>query len=231
MKALLLEDDTVLSKEIISFLAKKEISCEAVFDGKSFLEKQLEMQFDIYLLDVNVPRMNGLDVCKEIRKKDKSTPILMLTAYSEIQNKIQAFDLGADDYLVKPFHLDELHLRIRSLMRRSGTEVIDNEDIISIYNLNINTTEMRITRDGVNIDLTPKEYKLLLLLAKAKGRTLSKQAIAEQLWDINFDPNLNTIEVYINFLRKKIDKNQETKLIHTRPGFGYYLKPETKAWL
>lgn len=229
MKALLLEDDLVLSKEIVSYLGKKEISCDAVFDGKAFLEKQQGATFDIYLLDINVPRLSGLEVCKEIRKKDQTTPILMLTAYGEIHSKIEAFDLGADDYLVKPFHFDELHLRIRSLLRRSNTDAKNDDNLINIANLVINTTEMQITRNGQAIDLTPKEYKLLLLLAKAKGRTLSKQTIAEQLWDINFDPNLNTIEVYINFLRKKIDKGQDIKLIHTRPGFGYYLKPEDKV--
>ena len=230
MRALLLEDDTVLSKEIVSFLEKKEIYCEAVFDGKAFLEAHQADSFDIFLLDIHVPRLSGMDVCREIRKKDKSTPILMLTAYGEIDNKVRAFDLGVDDYLVKPFHFDELHLRIRSLFRRSNKENTDNqENILSIDDLSINISEMAITRNGQQIDLTPKEYKLLLLLAKAKGRTLSKQSIAEQLWDINFDPNLNTIEVYINFLRKKIDKGHERKLIHTRPGFGYYLKPEDKV--
>jgi DNA-binding response OmpR family regulator len=169
--------------------------------------------------------MNGLEVCKKIRSADKSTPILMLTAYGEIQDKFDAFQFGADDYLVKPFHLDELYIRIKAMLRRS-TQPQDTSEVISIEDLRINLTEMKIQRGDQPIELTPKEYQLLVLLAKAKGRTLSKQTIAEQIWDIHFDTNLNTIEVYINFLRKKIDKDFAKKLIHTRPGFGYYLSSE-----
>ena len=160
-----------------------------------------------------------------IREKDKTTPVLFITAYSDIQDKIDAFKLGADDYLVKPFHLDELYFRVLALMRRSSTPQ-QTDDILQIEDLEINTTSMQVKRKGETVDLTPKEYQLLLALARANGRVLSKQAISEQVWDIHFDTNLNTIEVYINFLRKKIDKNHNIKLIHTRPGFGYYLKLE-----
>lgn len=228
MKAILLEDDLILSKEVISFLNSMEIECDAVFDGELFFRQQKLNHYDIYLLDINVPKFNGLDVCKKIRETDKNTPILMLTTYRDIQDKMDAFNMGADDYLVKPFHFDELYVRILALLRRSANPQETN-DTITIKDLEINTKDLKVKRNGVTIDLTPKEYQLLLILAKANGRTLSKHAIAEQIWDVHFDSNLNTIEVYINFLRKKIDKEHPEKLIHTRPGFGYYLN--TEKWL
>lgn len=223
MKALLLEDDPILSKEVISFLKSMKIDCDAVFDGEVFFRQQKSETYDIYLLDINVPKLNGLDVCKQIRETDKATPILMLTAYRDIQDKMDAFTIGADDYLVKPFHFDELYIRILALLRRS-TIPQEKKDIIVIKDLEIDTQELKVKRSGVAVELTPKEYQLLLILAKANGRVLSKQAISEQIWDVHFDSNLNTIEVYINFLRKKIDKEHEEKLILTRPGYGYYIK-------
>jgi DNA-binding response OmpR family regulator len=223
MKALLLEDDPILSKEVISFLKSMKIDCDAVFDGEVFFRQQKSETYDIYLLDINVPKLNGLDVCKQIRETDKATPILMLTAYRDIQDKMDAFTIGADDYLVKPFHFDELYIRILALLRRS-TIPQEKKDIIVVKDLEIDTQELKVKRSGVAVELTPKEYQLLLILAKANGRVLSKQAISEQIWDVHFDSNLNTIEVYINFLRKKIDKEHEEKLILTRPGYGYYIK-------
>lgn len=225
MKALLLEDDLVLSKEIVQFLNRMNIDCDTVFDGEIFFRQQKTNNYDIYLLDINVPKINGFDVCKIIREKDKTTPILMLTAYRDIQDKLDAFNVGADDYLVKPFHFDELFVRIQALVRRSILPQ-ENHEVITISDLEIDLKEQTTKRNGIKIELTPKEYQLLCVLAKAQGRTLSKQSISEQMWDNHFDSNLNTIEVYINFLRKKIDKNADQKLIHTRPGFGYYLGVE-----
>jgi DNA-binding response OmpR family regulator len=221
-KVLLLEDDPVLSKEVKSFLVAKGLVCDTVFDGDLFF-RQYKNQYDIYLLDINVPKMNGLDICKEIRTSDKNIPILMLTAYGEIEDKIDAFNKGADDYLVKPFHLDELFVRINALCRRKETPQVQQPSIM-IGDLIINV-EDKIVQRGTNIiNLTPKEYKLLNILAEANGRVISKQTIAEKLWDYHIETNQNTIEVYINFLRNKIDKNANTKLIHTKVGFGYFIK-------
>ncbi len=222
MKALLLEDDHILSKEVISFLKTMNIECDAVFDGELFFRQQKLDTYNIYILDINVPKINGLDVCKTIRETDKATPILMLTAYREIQDKMDAFNTGADDYLVKPFHFDELYIRIMALIRRSST-LQEETNYLRIKDLEIETESMKVTRSGNLIELTPKEYQLLLILAKANGRILSKLKIAEQIWDIHFESSMNTIEVYINFLRKKIDKDYDEKLILTRPGYGYYL--------
>ncbi len=227
MRALLLEDDIILSKEIISFLKSMKIDCDAVFDGELFFRQQKLDTYDIYLLDINVPKLNGLDVCKKIRTTDTATPVLMLTAYRDIQDKMDAFNIGADDYLVKPFHFDELYIRIMALLRRSAVPQ-EKKDLIIIKDLEINTNDSKVKRNGHVIELTPKEYQLLLILAKANGRVLSKQAISEQIWDVHFDSNLNTIEVYINFIRKKIDKDHAEKLILTRPGYGYYINSEEK---
>lgn len=224
-KILLLEDDPVLSKEVSEFLKSQGFDCDCVFDGEVFFRQLKNNSYHIFLLDINVPKLNGLDVCSKIRESDKTTPILILTAYGDLTDKMDAFKLGADDYLVKPFHLEELHIRILSLLRRSAVPQ-NSDEIITIEDLEINTSALSVKRGETAIELTQKEYQLLLLLAKAKGRVLSKQSISEQLWDVHFDTNLNTIEVYINFLRKKIDRNFENKLIHTRPGFGYYLKSE-----
>lgn len=223
MKALLLEDDPTLSKEVKRFLESKLIRCDTVYDGETFFRQQSLEDYTIYLLDINVPLRNGIEVCKKIRENDTQIPILMLTAYGDISDKSDAFAAGADDYLVKPFHFEELYLRIQSLHKRKGyNEVVEKN--IQIGDLEIFVQEKKVKRKEDWITLTPKEYQLLLLLADANGRTVSKQTIASKVWDIQFDANLNTIEVYINFLRKKIDKNYDEKLIHTRPGYGYFLK-------
>ena len=225
MRVLVLEDDLILSNEVVTYLKSMHIDCDAVFDGELFFRQINNTTYDLYILDINVPKLNGLDVCKKVRETDKKTPILMLTAYREIQDKLDAFTFGADDYLVKPFHFDELYVRLLSLHRRSTTKQEDHQ-IIKIKDLEIDLDESKVKRNQEVIELTPKEFQLLVILAKAKGRTLSKNAIAEQIWDVHFESNLNTIEVYINFLRKKIDKNFEEKLILTRPGFGYYINIE-----
>jgi DNA-binding response OmpR family regulator len=224
-KILLLEDDPVLSKETSTFLTHKGFTCDCVFDGETFFRQLRGNTYDIFLLDINVPKMNGVDVCRRIRETDRATPILMLTAYSDIQDKMEAFEHGADDYLTKPFHFDELYLRVVALLRRS-TKPQEKDDLLVVENLTINLTEQTVVRGGERIELSPREYQLLVFLAQAKGRVLSKQTISDHVWDIHFDTQTNTIEVYINFLRKKIDKNFTPKLIHTRPGYGYYLKAE-----
>lgn len=225
MKILLLEDDPVLARELSLFLRQREYYVDIAEDSDAFQIKCNHSTYDLYLLDINVPGMNGLSICKSIREENKTVPIIITTAYGEIGNKKQAFEYGADDYLVKPFHFEELIFRIQSINRRLKENHDESKPLI-IGDLEIFEQLSEVKRNGKPIDLTPKEYQVLLILAKANGRTLSKQVIAENVWDIQFESNLNTIEVYINFLRKKIDKDQIVKLIHTRPGFGYYLKPE-----
>ncbi|TCJ12170.1 response regulator transcription factor [Flaviaesturariibacter flavus] len=224
MKILLLEDDQKLAAELRLYLQKQDFDCTNVYDGEIFFKEIVRERFDLYVLDINVPLMNGLEVCRRLRQSDTSTPILMLTAYGAVGDKVQALNYGADDYLVKPFHLEELLARVKALLRRSSQPQHPAGQLIEVADLQINTTEMKVFRAGREIALTPKEYKLLELLGKQKGRTVSKQTIAEQVWDLNFETGTNTIEVYISFLRNKIDKGHELPLIHTRPGFGYYLR-------
>lgn len=220
---LLLEDDQRLSQEIFTFLTNSHYECDRVYDG-NFVKSQIKLKkYDCIILDVNVPGLNGLEVCRQIRNEDKNTPILMLTAYGEVEDKVTAFHSGADDYLVKPFHFDELLVRIRSLIRRKEIPQASSDKLV-IADLVINLDATEVLRNNHAINLSPKEYKLLTILAKAGGRVLSKAQIADELWDYHIESNQNTIEVYINFLRKKIDRDFESKLIHTKAGYGYFLK-------
>lgn len=224
LNILLLEDDHKLANEIKQYFISKNSDCNIAYDGQAVFKLLAESKYDIFILDINVPLINGLEVCRRVRQDDKSTPILMLTAFGDVNDKVEALNTGADDYLVKPFHFDELTARINALIRRSGQQQTDPDDLIVVDDLTINSSQMTVTRAGRSIELTPKEFRLLELLARAKGRPVSKQTISEQVWDINFDTGTNTIQVYINFLRNKIDKGHDEKLIHTRPGFGYYLR-------
>ncbi len=220
---LLLEDDRVLSTEIKSFLLSQGFTCDQAFDGIEFLAQTHQKKYGFYLLDINVPKINGLEICKKIRSHDALTPIIILSAYDDIDDKKEAFLRAADDYLVKPFVLDELLMRINSLLRRQQYKENNSSKALVIDDLVIYPEEARVLRANEEINLTQKEFQLLLILAQANGRTLSKQHISEEVWQNQFQTTQNTIEVYINFLRKKIDKSFENKLIHTRPGFGYYL--------
>ncbi|WP_125723752.1 response regulator transcription factor [Flavobacterium ustbae] len=222
MKILLLEDDFTLSKEISAFFVSKDFECFPYYDGSLLIKKYFPYDYDLIILDINVPGTNGINVCRDIRKVDKKTPIIMLTAFSEIEDKLSSFDNGADDYLVKPFHFEELYARVQSLLRRKEVPQ-QMENKIVVDDLEILEEEMKVFRSGEEIKLTPKEFNLILILAHAKGKVLSKQFIADKLWDYHIETNQNTIEVYINFLRKKIDKDHEMKLIRTKVGYGYYL--------
>jgi len=222
MNIFLLEDDQTLSIEIEKFLTTKNFQCVAFFDGAKAIKEFNKDLYDLVILDINVPGQNGIEVCMNIREKDKKVPILMLTAFGEIEDKLKAFNNGADDYLLKPFHFEELLARINSLLKRRA--VPQQELDIVVEDLIISNAEMNVKRAGLEIQLTPKEFKLLAILALAKGKVVSKTSISEKLWDYQVITNQNTIEVYINSLRKKIDKNSAIKLIHTKVGYGYYLK-------
>lgn len=225
MNILLLEDYLILSAELCRFLESNNFNCDKIYDGETFLRQIKNSTYDLYLLDINVPKINGLDVCQTIRSFDKNTPIIIISAYGDISDKKDAFTRLADDYLVKPFQFEELLLRINSLLRRKAPSDNSDQDIVRIDDLIINKTEQKVYRGGNEITLTLKEFQLLVYLAEAQGRTVSKQQITEHVWEHNFNTNTNTVEVYINFLRKKIDKDFKIKLIHTRSGFGYYLSP------
>ena len=182
-------------------------------------------KYDLILLDVNLPHLSGYEVCKAIREKDPIVPIILVTAMQSIENKISGFDVGADDYIVKPFDFRELLARIKAVLKRKqqGAET-EEASILTVEDLVMNLDEKTVARQGENIALTAKEFALLEYLIKRKGRVVSRADISEHVWDLNFDTGTNVVDVYINFLRKKIDKNYERKLIHTKPGMGYFLK-------
>lgn len=226
MKILIVEDDQRIAQNIQKGLEEKGFSSEIAYDGQIGLRFALSGQFDLIILDLNMPVMNGYEVCQKIREKNTEIPIIMLTALGETEDKILGFDKGADDYIVKPFDFRELLARVQVLLKRKSGISQETSQSISINGLTINLESKVVTRDGQHIELTPKEFLLLEYLIKNKGRVISKGEIAEKVWDQNPEKSLNIIEVYINFLRKKIDKDFSTKLIHTKTGMGYFLKEE-----
>ena len=222
-RILLAEDEPKLGQIVQEELTREGYQTDVAFDGLVAEKLFKEHQYSLVLLDVNLPYKNGLALCKEFREAKKSIPIIMLTALGEINDKMDAFNLGADDYIVKPFHFNELFARIKVFLKRSepGAEQTDK---LNIANLEIDLLNKTVVRGNTNINLTAKEFALLALLAKSKGKVISKQDILEKVWGLSFDTGTNTIEVYISFLRNKIDKPFDTKLIHTKPGFGYFVK-------
>ena len=219
---LLVEDEAKLGPIVRDELRRQGYLVDLAIDGKEAEEAFQNKLYSIVLLDVNLPYKSGLELCKEFRAANKTIPIIMLTAIGQIQDKVEAFDLGADDYLVKPFHFEELFVRVKALLKR--TDKGQEDEKIIVDDLTIDMKNKSVVRAGMNINLTAKEFTLLTLLARNRERVISKQEILEKVWDLTFDTGTNTIEVYISFLRNKIDKPFEQKLIHTKPGFGYYIK-------
>lgn len=222
-KILLVEDEPKLSIVIKEELERQGYNADIAKDG--LIAEQLfnEQQYSLVLLDINIPYKNGLELCKEFRRINKKIPIIVLSAHGEINDKVDAFALGADDYIVKPFHFDELFARIKVFLKRAEGNIGEVEKVI-VGDLVIDLTVKTVTRCGELIQLTAKEFALLHLLAKNRGKVISKQEIMTKVWDLSFDTGTNTIEVYISFLRNKLDKPFNDKLIHTKPGFGYYIK-------
>ncbi|MFL9482950.1 response regulator transcription factor [Chitinophagaceae bacterium LWZ2-11] len=222
-RILLVEDEPKLSQVIQEELNRQGYHTDVAYDGQVAEKLFKQHTYSLVLLDVNLPYKNGLALCKEFREMNKKIPIIMLTALGEINDKVDAFNLGADDYIVKPFHFDELFARVKVFLKRAETPVEEVERI-EVDDLQIDFGNKTVTRAGKDIPLTAKEFALLVLLARNRGKVISKQEILEKVWDLSFDTGTNTIEVYISFLRNKIDKPFEDKLIHTKPGFGYFIK-------
>lgn len=224
MKVLLVEDDTTLNQNIKEYLTQETFDVEVVFDGQ-IAEKILKKNpYDCVILDINLPYKNGYELCREFRSYNKSTPVLMLTAFDELEDKVNGYDCGADDYLTKPFYMKELAMRIRALMKRNNQAAPSgNAETITVEDIVINQKTKTVKRNDTEIILTPREYQILLKLALARGQLVDKQELVKEIWGGSFDANTNTIEVYINFLRKKIDKPFDKQLIKTKIGYGYYL--------
>lgn len=221
---LLVEDETKLSLVIKSELNAIGFDVDIAADGKTAERLFIRNKYALVLLDISLPEKNGFLLCKEFRQLNKTMPIIMLTAFSEIQDKLDAFNAGADDYVVKPFNFDELFARIKVQLKRTENTVTKNEIILKVEDLEIHHKTKSVFRAGVEIPLTAKEYALLKLLVENRGEVISKQEILEKVWDLTFDTGTNTIEVYISFLRNKIDKAHDKKIIQTKSGFGYYIK-------
>ncbi|MBI2282258.1 MAG: response regulator transcription factor [Bacteroidetes bacterium] len=221
-RILLVEDEAKLSKIIREELNANGYDTDIATDGLEASKLFNQHAYALVLLDINLPYKNGFVLCREFREQNKKVPIIMLSAAGEIHDKVEAFNIGADDYIVKPFHFVELFARVKVFLKRS--ELPAQKDKLFVEDMEINFLNKTVTRAGVNIPLTAKEFTLLSLLAKNRDRVISKQEILEKVWDLSFDTGTNTIEVYISFLRNKIDKPFAQKLIHTKPGFGYYIK-------
>jgi DNA-binding response OmpR family regulator len=223
MTILLVEDEASLASFIQKGVAAEGYDLKVAYDG--ILGQRLfdQQPFDVVVLDVNLPGLNGFELCRYIKQHSPRQPVLLLTALDGIQDKETGFGAGADDYLTKPFDFRELLLRIRALARRSDAYV-GQHAVLRVADLEMDTDARTVTRAGQRIELTTREYSLLEYLLVNKGRTVSRIDIAEKVWDLHFDTNTNVIDVYINFLRKKIDKSFGQKLLHTVVGAGYLLQ-------
>ncbi len=225
-KILIIEDDLRIAQNISKGLVEKGFDTEVAYDGKIGVRLGLANPYDLILLDLNLPELNGYEVCTEIRKRKPEIPIIMLTALGETEDKIEGFERGADDYLVKPFDFRELLARINVFIKRNNSQSNQTNNLLKVANLEVDIDAKTVMRDGQRIDLTPKEFSLLEYLLHNKGKVISKTDISQSLWNTNNQQSLNVVEVYINFLRKKIDKDFSPKLIHTKTGMGYTLSED-----
>jgi len=223
---LLVEDELSVVNFIKKGLSEEQFSVSVALNGNDGLIMASENNYSMIILDIMIPEKNGIEVCKEIRQKGIKTPILFLTALNTPDNIVLGLNSGADDYLAKPFKFNELIARINAILRRVNTanSTPKNHNIFSFADLVLDDEAKKVTRANKEISLTATEYRLLLALLKNKGKVLSRLDLLESAWNINFNMETNVVDVYINYLRKKIDSNSDTKLIHTVIGMGYVLK-------
>ncbi len=219
-KILIVEDEQRLADVLRKQFEEHGFRIEIAYDG--YVGKQMiqNNSYNLVILDINLPLINGYDLCKEIRKTNYNIPVLMLTALGTLDNKVSGFDAGADDYILKPFDFRELLARVNVFLRRSETPGKTEKLTIADLEMDLNTKS--VTRSNTKIELTAKESLLLETFLKNKGHLLTREFIIEQVWGIDFDPGTNIIDVYVNYLRKKIDKDFDPKLIRTKFGFGFY---------
>jgi heavy metal response regulator len=223
MRILIAEDDKKVAGFLKKGLQEEHYAVDVCYDGEEALFQAEVNEYDLIILDVMLPKKNGFEVCREIRRNSILTPILMLTAKDQLDDKIKGLNEGADDYLTKPFAFDELLARIRALMRR--TQDYKTKTLV-VGDLELNPVSRKITRAGKNISLTGKEYALLEYLMRNKGRIITQTMLIEHVWDMNYDGLSNVVNVYINHLREKIDRDFSQKYIHTIRGVGYKIDEE-----
>lgn len=223
MKILLVEDEKKVAAFLKKGLEQEYYSVDVSYDGKDGYLKAVSNEYDLMIFDVMLPYKDGITLLKEVRNKEITTPILMLTAKSQTVNKVAGLDAGADDYLTKPFAFEELLARIRSLLRRKERE---KSIQLKAADLILNTQSHKVTRNETEIILTPKEYAILEYLLRNKNKVISRIKLTEHVYEYNFDPETNVIDVYINKLRNKIDKDFSTQILHTVRGVGYIIKDD-----
>jgi DNA-binding response OmpR family regulator len=220
MKILIVEDEPKVASFLKKGLEENNYEAEVAYDGLMAEKLVRSNQYDLFILDIIIPGINGLELCKRLKLINSNIPVLMLTALGTTDDKIIGFEAGASDYLVKPFEFRELLARVKVLLKRPDqTQKITNTLIVGDIELDLERKVVR--RENTYIDLTAKEFSLLEYFMRNSGRVLSRIDIAEKVWDIKFDFGTNVVDVYVNFLRKKIDKGFDKKMIHTRVGFGY----------
>lgn len=218
MRILLVEDDRSLQRTLSKLFRSQNFAVDATASGKegAFLAKTND--YDAIVLDLMLPDINGFEVCKEVRREKVATPILMLTALDDVADRIKGLDTGADDYLPKPFNIDELLARVRALTRRHSD---DKTTVIKVHDLEIDTAARRVYRGGEELKLTPKEFALLEYLVLNRKRIITRSELSEHVWDINFDPSSNVIDAFIKQLRRKVDRGHTPEIITTVRGIGY----------
>ncbi|HEY7839527.1 MAG TPA: response regulator transcription factor [Terriglobales bacterium] len=226
MRILVAEDDAALAQFLRKGLEAESYAVDCAADGEEAGQLAEECDFDLILLDVNLPRRNGFDVLARLRRRKPSIPVLLLTAYAKVEDRVRGLDLGADDYIVKPFAFSELCARIRALLRRGQRP---SAALLKVGSLELNRMEHTVQRDGKPIELSPKEFGLLEYLMVNQRRRVSRAMIIEHVWNLAFDSSTNVVDVYINYLRAKVDEGFEPKLIRTIRGVGYQLGPAASA--
>jgi two-component system copper resistance phosphate regulon response regulator CusR len=223
MRVLVVEDERKVGSFIKRALEEESYAVDLCEDGAQGLDLALSGSYDVIVIDLMLPNLPGLEILRRIRKEKIHTPVLILTAQSKVDQKVKGLDAGADDYLTKPFAIDELLARVRVLLRRGAAET---PGVLQVDDLILNPATREVTRDGQRIDLTVKEYALLEYFMRHAGRVLTRPMISEHVWDQDFDTFTNVIDVYVNYLRNKIDRGRSRKLIHTIRGSGYMLKAD-----
>ena len=221
---LLIEDEQRIAELIKRGLEEQGFAVTVAYDGLMGKKLAIANNYELVITDIILPNLNGIELCKLLKSIKPDMPIIMLTALGTTDDKVEGFDAGADDYLVKPFELRELYVRIRVLLKRLNNKPNAQGFILKYADIELNLHTKIVKRNGKEIQLTPKELKLLEYMMQNTERVLSRVEIAEKVWETTFDTGTNFIDVYINYLRKKIDKGFETKLIHTKPGLGFIFK-------
>ena len=223
-RILLVEDEQKIADTLKMGLTEDGYNVEVAYDGNMGWHLFQQHRFDLVILDINLPGVTGYELCKRIRNRNDQVPVIMLTALNSLNDKIEGYDAGADDYIIKPFEFKELLMKMKVLLRRTTHQNVPVGSILKAADLEMNLDNKEVKRSDTIINLTAKEFQLLEYLIRNKNRVVSRSDIAINVWDIDFDTNTNVIDVYINYVRNKVDKKFEHKLIHTQVGMGYILK-------